>query len=120
MALVLLTACTSLPSQADKARRTQAKAQINAYVTRLEEYKFDTRSYPTTQQGLHALRVKPDDVKNWRGPYVQHENDTDPWHHPYIYKYPGDHGDKPDIICYGVDGKPGGEGLNADIVSWKN
>ena len=44
----------------------------------------------------------------------------DPWGHPYLYKFPGEHGDEPDIITYGADGQAGGEGLNADIVSWKN
>ena len=44
----------------------------------------------------------------------------DPWGHDYVYKFPGEHGDEPDIVCLGADGQPGGEGLNADIVSWKN
>ena len=44
----------------------------------------------------------------------------DPWGHDYLYKYPRRHGDEPDIICLGPDGQPGGEGINADIVSWKN
>ena len=44
----------------------------------------------------------------------------DPWGRPYTYKFPGEHGDEPDIISYGADGQPGGEGINADIVSWKS
>jgi general secretion pathway protein G len=87
-------------------RARHARIQIIIYLTALEQYKSDTGSYPTTQQGLQALRAKPDNVNNWRGPYVQHDIDTDPWRHAYIYKFPGDHGDKPDIICYGADGKP--------------
>jgi len=121
--IIALFAALVLPKmmgQADKARKTQAKAQINAYLTALGSYKLDTGVYPTTEQGLQALRVKPENVNNWQGPYVQKDIDMDPWQHPYVYKYPGDHGDDPDIICYGADGQPGGEGLNADIVSWKN
>jgi general secretion pathway protein G len=121
--IIALFAALVLPKMmgsADKARKTQAKAQINSYLTALGSYKLDTGVYPTTEQGLQALRVKPENVNNWEGPYVQKDIDLDPWQHPYVYKFPGDHGDEPDIICYGGDGQPGGDGLNADIVSWKN
>ena len=67
-----------------------------------------------------ALRVKPQDVNQWAGPYLPQDIPVDPWGRAYVYKYPGEHGDEPDIICYGADGQPGGEGLNADIVSWKS
>ena len=73
-----------------------------------------------TEQGLQALRVQPEGVENWQGPYLQKEIGNDPWGHPYVYHFPGEHGDEPDIISYGLDGAPGGDGFNADIVSWKN
>jgi len=44
----------------------------------------------------------------------------DPWGHPYLYKYPGEHGDEPDLVSLGADGQAGGEGINADILSWSN
>lgn len=106
--------------QADNARKTAARAQINSFMTALGSYKLDTGGYPTTEQGLQALRSKPESVNNWQGPYLPQEIPTDPWSHPYIYKFPGEHGEEPDVICYGMDGQPGGEGLNADIVSWKS
>lgn len=106
--------------QADNARKTQARAQVNSFMTALGSYKLDTGTYPTTEQGLQALRVKPENVGNWQGPYLPQEIPTDPWQHPYVYKFPGEHGDEPDVICLGMDGQPGGEGLNADIVSWKS
>jgi general secretion pathway protein G len=59
-------------------------------------------------------------VENWQGPYLQKEIENDPWQHPYVYRFPGEHGDEPDIVSYGADGQPGGDGINADIVSWKN
>ena len=96
-----------------------AKSQIEAFNTALGTYKLDVGTFPTTEQGLQALRVKPSDVANWNGPYLPKDVPNDPWHHPYIYKYPGDHGDEPDILSYGADGQPGGEGESADIVSWK-
>jgi general secretion pathway protein G len=106
--------------QADKARRVSAHAQINSFMTALGAYKLDTGAYPTTEQGLQALRVKPDGVVNWNGPYLPQDIPNDPWGTAYTYKYPGDHGDEPDVISYGGDRQPGGEGNNADIVNWKN
>jgi general secretion pathway protein G len=104
----------------DRGRVTAARAQINAYMTALGSYKMDNGGYPTTEQGLQALREKPENATNWQGPYTDKEIGPDPWKHPYIYRFPGEHGDDPDLICYGADGQPGGEGINADIVSWKN
>jgi general secretion pathway protein G len=105
---------------ADKARVTQARAQIESLMTMLGTYKLDTGIFPTTEQGLQALRVKPADASTWNGPYMEKEIPKDPWGHDYIYRFPGEHGDSPDIICLGQDGQPGGEGFAADIVSWKN
>jgi general secretion pathway protein G len=110
----------SLFKKADTARITAARAQISGFMTALGTYKLDTGIFPTTEQGLQALRVKPQDANQWNGPYMPQDIPKDPWGHDYVYKFPGDHGDEPDIICYGGDGQPGGEGLNADIVSWKN
>ena len=107
-------------SQGDKARVTAARAQIHNFMTALGTYKLETGVFPSTEQGLQALRVKPADVNQWGGPYLPQDIPLDPWQRPYVYKYPGEHGDEPDMISYGADGQPGGEGLNADIVSWKN
>ena len=107
--------------QADNARRTQAQAQINSFMTALGAYKLDTGTYPTTEQGLEALRVRPENMTQWQGPYLPKEVPNDPWGHQYVYKFPGDHDpNEPDIVCFGADGQQGGDGLNADIVSWKN
>lgn len=120
IALFAALVAPRLMKKADDARRVQAKAQIESFMTALGSYKLDTGIYPSTEQGLAALRVKPEGVNQWAGPYLPKDIPTDPWDHPYQYKYPGDHGDEPDIICLGGDGQPGGEDNNADIVSWKN
>ena len=106
--------------RSDTARVTAARAQINSFMTALGAYKLDTGLFPTTEQGLQALRVKPQGVNQWEGPYLPQEIPVDPWGRPYLYKYPGEHGDEPDIISYGADGQPGGESINADILSWKS
>jgi general secretion pathway protein G len=105
--------------KADSARITAARSQMENFMTALGSYKLDTGAFPTTDQGLQALRVKPQDVNQWAGPYMPKDIPNDPWGHAYVYKYPGEHGDEPDILCLGADGQPGGEGMNADIVSWK-
>lgn len=106
--------------QGDKARVTAAHAQVNSIMTALGSYKLDTGTFPSTEQGLQALRAQPQDATQWNGPYLAKDIPLDPWGHPYIYKYPGEHGDEPDVISLGADGQPGGEGINADILSWKN
>jgi len=105
--------------QADKARVTAAKAQISSFMSALNTYKMDVGTFPSTEQGLQALRVRPSGLTQWSGPYLEKEIPPDPWGRPYIYRYPGEHGDDPEIISYGADGKPGGEGVNADITSWQ-
>jgi general secretion pathway protein G len=103
----------------DKSKVVAAKSQIEAFGTALGTYKLDVGTFPSTDQGLQALRLKPGDVANWNGPYLPKDIPLDPWGHPYIYKFPGDHGDEPDIMSLGADGQMGGEGLDADIVNWK-
>ena len=106
--------------QGDKAKVVAARVQINNFEQALTQYKLNTGLFPTTEQGLEALRTKPANVTQWDGPYLRKDIPMDPWGHPYLYKFPGEHGDEPDIISYGADGQAGGEGLSADIVSWKN
>lgn len=103
----------------DKGKVNAAKAQISALESALDSYRLDVGSYPTTQMGLEALQTKPAGVEKWDGPYLKKEIPLDPWGHPYVYKSPGDHGDY-DLMSYGADGQPGGDGVNADIVNWKN
>ncbi|MGH9557852.1 MAG: type II secretion system major pseudopilin GspG [Bryobacteraceae bacterium] len=107
-------------SNVDKAKRTAARAQIESFMTALGSYKLDTGNFPATAQGLQALRVKPEAAPQWAGPYLPKDVPMDPWGGAYLYKYPGEHGDEPEIISLGADGQPGGEGNNADVESWSN
>jgi general secretion pathway protein G len=121
--IIALFAALVIPrmlGQGDKARRVATHAQINGFQTALGAYKLDTGVFPATEQGLQALRVKPEGLNQWSGPYLPQDVPLDPWGHPYLYKYPGEHGDEPDIVSLGGDGLPGGDGTNADIVSWNN
>lgn len=102
----------------EKAKVNTAKAQIAAFESAIGSYRLDVGSFPTTDMGLQALRVRPTGVDNWDGPYLPKDIPLDPWGHPYVYRCPSEHGDY-EIISYGADGREGGEGLDADIVSWK-
>jgi len=107
--------------KADEAKVTTTRAQIDNFMTALGMYKLDTGMFPTTEQGLQALRVKPADVTIWNGPYMPKDIPKDAWGHDFIYRYPGEHqADEPEIVSLGGDGQPGGDGTSADIVSWKN
>ncbi len=107
----------------EEARQMKAKVQMESIETALRLYKLDNGDYPTTEQGLQAL-VEPPTVgelpKAWRqGGYLEKgKMPKDPWENDYIYLCPGLHGDF-DLISYGADGQPGGEGKNADINSWE-
>ncbi len=77
--------------RSEEARKTRAKTEIeNTLGLALDMYEADTGSYPTTEQGLDVLFKKPDQVINWRGPYVKKTNRfKDPWQNEYHYQFPG-------------------------------
>jgi general secretion pathway protein G len=98
-----------------KTRHVAANAQIHVLSMALENYKHDVGTYPSTEQGLAALRTGPELVWGWDGPYLMKDVPNDPWGHPYIYRFPGKNLGKPVIGSYGADGVPGGDGRDADI-----
>jgi general secretion pathway protein G len=100
-----------------KGKQSAAKAQIELLGQALDQYRLDAGRYPTTQEGLNSLNVNPG-VDRWQGPYLKKELPQDPWGRPYQYQYPGNNGEY-DLFSYGADGVPGGEGEDADVVSWK-
>ena len=104
--------------QEEKAKLKATRAQIELLGTALDTFRLDIGRYPTTEEGLQALRQKPATLDRWDGPYLKKELPEDPWGKPYMYKSPGDHGPY-DIISYAADGVPGGEGDNRDITSWE-
>jgi general secretion pathway protein G len=127
MVLLGLLAALVLPNylRTTVDRRSQAvHATIATLITALDAYKQDVGSYPTTEQGLSALRVRPEGAVSWNGPYLSKNIPNDPWGRPYIYKWSPDkipdparvsHW-KPMILSFGADGAPGGTGENADIL----
>lgn len=104
--------------QEEKAKIKAAKAQIELLGTALDTFRLDVGRYPSTQEGLEALRTKPGGLERWDGPYLKKDLPLDPWGKPYAYKSPGEHGAF-DIVSYGADGVAGGEEDNRDITSWE-
>ncbi len=91
-----------------------ARAQIEAFHKALDVYRLDNGHYPDQQSGLKALLVAPSNVVRWKGPYLQKNIPKDPWQNDYLYRFPGEKGEV-DVWSLGADGRPGGDGDNADI-----
>lgn len=121
MAIIAMLAAMVGPrligSQA-KAQKQAARAQIEMFGTALDMFRLDVGRYPTSQEGLQALRQPVGGTSRWDGPYLQKEVPNDPWDNPYVYRSPGQGGRPYDLASYGPDGAPGGEGDGADVTSW--
>lgn len=102
-----------------EAKTTTARTQIEALSVALDNYRLDNGNYPTTDQGLVALRERPTRAPvptNWRGPYLRKAVPPDPWGRPYLYRVPGERNPSAfDLESLGRDGKVGGEGEDADV-----
>jgi len=101
----------------DKARVTRAQSDIRAIQTALDLYRLDNFKYPTTEQGLQALVKQPADptITNYRSGGYLPSLPKDPWNNVYQYQNPGADGRDYEVTTFGRDGKPGGEGYDADI-----
>jgi general secretion pathway protein G len=119
IAIVASLVVPNVIGRPDEARVTVARTDVRTIAASLEMYRLDNRVYPATSQGLEALvsrPVSPPVPPNWAtGGYLA-EVPVDPWGNPYVYRAPGENGPY-DLVSLGADGKPGGEGVDADIVS---
>ncbi len=105
----------------DEAREVKAKQDLRALESALNLYRLDNYNYPTSEQGLRALKEKPatpPEPRNWKeGGYLD-RLPKDPWGYDYQYISPGQHG-AVDIYSLGADNQPEGEGPNADVRNWE-
>jgi general secretion pathway protein G len=104
------------------AKTTSAKSQVDLLALALNSYRLDNDVFPSSEQGLEALRTLPnggEPPRNWRGPYLSKVVPTDPWGRPYVYVEPGKENPASfDLYTLGRDGRIGGDGEDADITSW--
>lgn len=107
---------------AGDAKVQAARSQVAIFSLALDAYRLDNDVYPTTEQGLAALRSTPlagEPPRNWRGPYLRARVPSDPWGRPWTYAAPGrENPESYDLFSLGRDGKPGGAGEDADVTSW--
>lgn len=104
------------------AKVSAAKSQIELLSLALNSYRLDNDVFPTSEQGLAALRTLPvtgEPPRNWKGPYLSRLLPDDPWGRPYVYVSPGRVNSQSfDLYSLGRDGREGGSGEDADITSW--
>jgi type II secretion system protein G len=93
-----------------QAKRVAARAQISAYLEALRTYKKETGDYPSTSQGLEALRTNPG-IAGWDGPYVDKDIAPDAWGHAFLYRYRAD--GIPEIVSLGREGRPGPSNISS-------
>lgn len=121
LAIIALVAALIVPSvigRPDQARVTVAQADMKSIGAALKIYRLDNGSYPTTEQGLAALATKPTTAPvptTYPADAYLPQTPTDPWGHPYVYRTPGSSGAGFDLMSLGRDGKPGGDGVDADL-----
>ncbi len=100
------------------AKTDSDKIKIERLTGVLDLYRLQVGSYPSDDESLNALLEQPADAPNWDGPYLKKADSlTDPWDRPYLYRFPGEHGEY-DLYTLGADGQEGGEGENQDLTSW--
>ncbi len=106
-----------LAGRTEQARRARAAADVQGNIPlALDLFELDTGKYPTSEEGLNALRVQPPGAQNWKGPYLKQEP-MDPWNRPYRYVYPGAKNPQDyDLFSLGPDGA---EGTSDDIGNWE-
>lgn len=101
------------------SRTKTAILQIEEFSTALDLYHLDSGRYPSTADGLKSLIEKPASARIWNGPYLKKKViRDDPWGNPYLYASPGEYSDF-DLFSLGRDGREGGEGEDADVLSWE-
>lgn len=122
MIIGVLTAIVgpNLIGNVGKSKQVAAKDQIRILELALKQYYADTGQFPTTSQGLAALRRRPSPgPEGWDGPYLDKDVPRDPWGRDYVYVSPGRQSEAGyDLYSLGADGKVGGSGEAADVTSW--
>ena len=118
LGLLAVIGTVQLTGYLGSARSDTAKLQLDQLATALDLFRVDVGRLPTTEEGLGALLKQPSDAGRWRGPYLRKaEAISDPWGRVFSYKRPGEHGEY-DLVSFGADGKPGGDGEDLDVVNW--
>ena len=104
--------------QVDASKAKTANTQIKMLKSSLETMRLDTGRFPTEEEGLDTLFVRPQEEpvrSRWRGPYLDEAVPLDPWGNPYQYSMPGANSQPFALYSFGADGQRGGTDINEDI-----
>lgn len=107
---------TNVGKRMNSGKYKAGEAQLQSLGMKIENYALDNGNPPSNLQGLAS---NPGGNAMWNGPYAKESDLKDPFGNAFGYKTPGDHGDTFDLIFYGKDGKPGGDGLDKDVGNWE-
>lgn len=119
LALIGTIAAPQVTKYLRKAKSQTAKIQVDALSAAVDSFHLDVGRFPTGDEGLKVLVDRPSDTTKWDGPYLKKRDSLiDPWGHPYLYRFPGQHGGEYDIYTLGSDNREGGEGDAADVGNW--
>ncbi|GMV95855.1 MAG: hypothetical protein AMXMBFR83_02250 [Phycisphaerae bacterium] len=115
LAVLAMVVVPKFTGRSEQARVTAARTDITNIETALDAFEVDCGRYPSSDEGLLALLQPPGNVQNWRGPYLKKGVPSDPWGHPYVYRFPGTRtAGGYDLYSFGPDGREG----NDDITNW--
>ena len=118
LALMGTIAAPQVTKYLRKAKSQTAKIQVDALSAAVDSFHLDVGRFPTGDEGLKVLVDRPSETAKWDGPYLKKRDSLiDPWGHPYLYRFPGQHGEY-DIYSLGSDNREGGEGDAADVGNW--
>jgi general secretion pathway protein G len=119
--VLVLLASIATPRVAHYLQRAKvqaAKVQVEALSAAVDSFHLDMGRFPSNDEGLQALLERPSDGEKWDGPYVKKRDSlTDPWGHPYRYRFPGQHSDYDVYTSGSNDGGSGNEGAK-EIGNW--
>ena len=118
MVILVVLAAVVVPrftSRSEQARFTAARTDIANLETALDAFEVDCGRFPSNDEGLRVLVEQPNNVQNWRGPYIKRGLPKDPWNNPYVYRFPGaNNANGYDLYSMGPDGREG----NDDVTNW--
>lgn len=97
----------------ERAEYKMAQTQLQTLSGKIEQYQSDVGSFPDS---LEQLTTAPANAVGWLGPYARAEEFKDPWHNSIEYQHSGESQTPYQLTSLGADGKPGGEGVDKDLV----
>jgi len=117
LAVLAVVVVPKFTGRSQQAKVTAAQTDIANLQVVIDAFEVDCARYPTTEEGIRALVQQPANLPEWKGPYLKKRSvPNDPWHNPYVYRWPGQHNPSGyDLYSFGPDGQEGG---GDDIDNW--